>query len=161
MRRFTGLATGVLFALGTAGCGAEGGVDNVTQNVTVMVEPPSAQLILGGALRFSAAVTGAVNRAVQWRVQEGTGGTIDVSGTYTAPADPGSFHIIATSVADPTVSGIASVTVTATPAIGVYVSPKAPTVTAGQTQVFSATVTGTTGSQSGAVTWRVGRALRG
>ena len=51
-----------------------------------------------------------------WSVQEGAaGGTIDGAGTYTAPSSAGTFHVIATSVADNTESASATVTVAAAP----------------------------------------------
>ena len=38
---------------------------------------------------------------VTWSVQEGAaGGSVDASGRYTAPGTPGTFHVVATSVAD-------------------------------------------------------------
>jgi chitinase len=47
-----------------------------------------------------------------WSVQEASGGTIDPTGLYTAPAAAGTYHVVATSVADSTKSGISVVTVT-------------------------------------------------
>jgi len=57
-------------------------------------------------------VTGAVNTAVTWRVQEAGGGSVTNAGLYTAPAVAGTFHVLATSQADPTKTGTATVTVT-------------------------------------------------
>lgn len=51
-------------------------------------------------------------------MQEAGGGTITPTGLYTAPATAGTFHVVATSVADPTKSATATVTVTpATPQV--------------------------------------------
>ena len=48
-----------------------------------------------------------------WSVQEGAaGGTIAATGVYSAPAVAGTYHVVATSVADPAKSAIATVTVT-------------------------------------------------
>ena len=43
---------------------------------------------------------------------EAGGGAIDAAGLYRAPGTPGTFHVVATALADPTVSGSATVTVT-------------------------------------------------
>ena len=66
-------------------------------------------------MTFTASVTGlgaGQSSAVSWSVQEGSaGGTINGAGTYTAPSSAGTFHVIATSVADNTQSASATVTV--------------------------------------------------
>jgi uncharacterized protein YjdB len=59
-------------------------------------------------------VTNATNTAVTWSITPSTAGSIDTSGNYTAPQIvaglPGSVTITATSQADSTKSGIATVT---------------------------------------------------
>jgi hypothetical protein len=58
---------------------------------------------------------------VTWAVSEGAaGGTIDTSGEYTAPSFSGTFHVVATSVADPRRSATATVTVTSASAGRTY-----------------------------------------
>jgi hypothetical protein len=100
--------------------------------------------------QFTATVTGPTNTAVTWSIQEGAaGGTISATGLYTAPATAGTYHVIATSQADPTKSGTLAVTVTA---LTVSVSPASPTVFPGLTDQFSATVTGSTNQN---VTWSI------
>ncbi len=82
--------------------------------VTVTVTPGTASVTGGGTQAFTAVVAGAVNQAVTWSVQETNGGTIGATtGIYTAPSTPGTYHVVATSVADPTKIGTAIVTVTA------------------------------------------------
>jgi hypothetical protein len=52
--------------------------------------------------------------AVTWAVQEGvSGGSVDATGKYTAPGTEGTFHVVATSVADPSKSATAAVLVSA------------------------------------------------
>ena len=64
---------------------------------------------------------------VTWSVQEGAnGGSIDGSGRYTAPGNPGTFHVVATSVADGSKSATATVTVNAAPNITVSIAPAPP-----------------------------------
>ena len=84
-----------------------------TGPVVVSISPKSASVPPLGTQQFSETTTGDCNLAVMWSVQEGkAGGTVTDSGLYTAPASEGIFHVLATSVADPTASGIAAVTVT-------------------------------------------------
>jgi hypothetical protein len=97
-----------------AGAGACGGVassEQGDQGIAVQVVPSTAQMQPGGAVSFSATVTGTVNTSVSWSVQEASGGSVDGSGHYTAPASTGTFHVVATSLADPAKSGSATVTV--------------------------------------------------
>ena len=48
---------------------------------------------------------------VTWSVQEPEGGTIDERGRYISPATPGTFHVVATSKADPSQRSTATVDV--------------------------------------------------
>src|SRR5437763_986212 len=75
----------------------------------------------------TAAVTGTTGNqstAVTWSVQESGGGTVDAQGHYVAPSSTGTYHVIATSVADASKKDTATVSVTATPVIAVSVSPR-------------------------------------
>ncbi len=74
--------------------------------------PWPVEVAAGGPRNFFAAVTGMPERNVSWEILEGpSGGTITATtlftGTaaptcaYVAPADPGTYHLRATSVADP------------------------------------------------------------
>jgi hypothetical protein len=75
----------------------------VASGVSVVVTPSGGSLETGGTLLFACTVTGSQDTACNWSVQEGaSGGTISPSGLYTAPAGAGSFHVVATSHADPT-----------------------------------------------------------
>ena len=67
--------------------------------------PPSA------TEAFTATVGGLTNTNVTWTVQEADGGSISSSGLYHAPPTTGFYHVAATSVADTTLSGNATVTV--------------------------------------------------
>ena len=80
--------------------------------VSVTIEPSTATLIVGENKTFTATVVGSVNTAVVWSVQEGAfGGTITSGGVYTAPSTPGTYHIVATSQADPNKRATATVAV--------------------------------------------------
>lgn len=105
-------------ALVVACGGGGGGTSAPAAPVAVTVSPAAPALATDGTQAFSAAVTGSSNTGVTWSIQEGAaGGTISASGAYTAPAvvanGTGTFHIIATSQADPTKTASATVTVTA------------------------------------------------
>jgi len=79
--------------------------------VTVSISPMSDVLGPSGT-RFFWATLNSVNPGVTWSIQEGAaGGTITAAGTYTAPNATGTFHVVATSVFDPTIPTLATVTV--------------------------------------------------
>ncbi|WLT30994.1 glycosyl hydrolase family 18 protein [Geothrix sp. PMB-07] len=119
----------------------------------MIINPTAAAVQTTKTQQFTATVTGASNTAVTWSVQETAGGAMDATGLYTAPATAGTYHVIATSVADATKSATAAVTVTTTPpAVSVSISPATVSLQASKTQQFSATVTG---SSNTAVTWTV------
>ncbi len=121
--------------------------------VEVSIAPASAALVIGQVQPFTATVTGADDTAVAWSVEEGAGGgTITSGGLYTAPASPGTFHVVATSQADPARSARAAVTVSPPPVTSVTVAPATAALLTGATQAFTASVTGGT---SQAVTWSV------
>jgi hypothetical protein len=94
-------------------------------------------------------VTGTTNSAVTWSVEETNGGTIDsTSGLYTAPQNSsGTFHVMATSLANPGSMGISAVTVQPSQ---LTISPTAVTLPLNGTQTFTAA-----GSASNSVTWTV------
>ena len=86
-----------------------------TPTISVTVWPRSPSLQVGTTLAFTAYVSGTAagqSTAVTWSVQEAGGGTIDAAGLYTAPSTPGSYHVVATSVADTSKSDTATLTVT-------------------------------------------------
>lgn len=80
---------------------------------SIAVIPSSSLLPLGGTETFAASATpAAADPHVTWSIQEGAaGGNVTSAGVYTAPATPGTFHLVATSVADPTKSFSATINV--------------------------------------------------
>ncbi|WP_248354413.1 hypothetical protein [Anaeromyxobacter oryzae] len=116
--------------------------------VAVSVSPASGSTNACQTLRFTAAVANATDTSVTWSVQEGTtGGAVAADGTYTAPSAGGTYHVVATSHADPTKRAIATVVVTEK-VLSVAVTPADTTVTAGASAQFTATVTTTCGAFS-------------
>ncbi len=80
--------------------------------ISVAVSPSIAGIQRGGTYTFVVSVINSANQAVTWSINEGSaGGTISNTGVYTAPSVDGAYHIVATSQADPSKSGVATVTV--------------------------------------------------
>ncbi len=84
----------------------------VPPGVTITLSPASASVLLGATQQFTATVTGSANTAVTYSVTEASGGTLTAGGLYTAPGAAGTFHVVATSAADTSKTGTATVTVT-------------------------------------------------
>lgn len=97
-------------------CGGGGGGSSPAPSVTVSVSPATVTLTTNGTQTFTATVGNTTNTAVTWSVVEGGGGSITSGGAYTAPATPGTYHVKATSQADATKFGTATVTVNPPPA---------------------------------------------
>jgi hypothetical protein len=110
-------ATASLLGAACANSGASS-PSEVAQSTVVRLHPDSASLAPHAVQSFGASVTSVANLAVTWSVREGAqGGTITAEGVYTAPSAPGTFYVVARSVADGT-TGQAVVTVTASPVGG-------------------------------------------
>jgi hypothetical protein len=116
--------------------------------VSVSISPASATVQTGQTKQFTATVPGSSNTSVNWTA---TGGTISSAGLFTAGSATGGFTVTSTSVADTTKSATAQVTVQAAPpVVSVSISPTTASLAPGQTQPFSASVTG---SSNTSVTW--------
>jgi hypothetical protein len=88
----------------------------VNPGIGVQVAPQLVTLTPGASQSFVATVTGTANTAVTWTVQEGAaGGTINSSGQYVAPQNSGTYHVVASAVADTNKKGIATVIVLGNP----------------------------------------------
>lgn len=128
---------------------------------SVAVSPDSSTLVVGDVQQFSATVkgTGNFNPNVNWfvnGVQGGnfTTGTINLAGTYVAPATvpaPNTVTVSAKSVRDTSKSASSSVTVEAEN-VQISVNPASASVQLGATQKFNVTVTGTVKKD---ITWTI------
>jgi hypothetical protein len=147
----------------SVGCGGGGGSASSPQGIIISVTPAAASVKVAGTQTFTAAVTNASNTAVTWQVNGVAGGdaihgSINSTGTYTAPAAlpcPATVTVTAVSAADETKSASAMVTVSGSTPGGtasVSISPLRAALTTGQSQAFTATVTGNTVT---CVTWEV------
>ncbi len=135
----------------------------IASDVSVSLNPPSASVELGGLQPFSAAVNskGKPNLSVTWSVS-GAGcataacGSVDPSGNYIAPQilpAPAGISLSATSVADPSKSASAAITITST--FSLVVNGPA-SVNAGTTANYTAAFTPAGNSNpSRAISWSV------
>lgn len=146
-------------ATSTADTSKSGATSFTIYPVTVAVAPSSAILYASQTQQFTATVSyDSSNKGVTWSVPSGMGSIGSTTGLYQAPASIASqqnVSVVATSVADSTQTG--SATVTLMPPVAVTVSPSNPTLINGSlpggTQQFTASVTGDP-TNSG-VTWSV------
>jgi hypothetical protein len=143
MLRVGGIAIlGMVMLLFLAGCGGAGSFQQPPPvSITVTVTPSVATVPQGGSQSFSATVKGTSNTAVTWTVQEGAaGGSVTDAGLYAAITTPGTYHVVATSLADATKRDTATVTV---PQASISISPTSVTLPPGGTTSFTATSAGT------------------
>lgn len=123
-------------------------------DITVSLLPSSAQLALGVTQSFTASVSGSGNPsgAVTWNLSGagcsgaacgGLSSTGPATASYTAPTtlpSPPQVTLTATSVADPSRSAAASVTLVASCSPAISISPAAASVALGEQQALSAIV---------------------
>ena len=88
----------------------------VTVGALGAISPATAFLPPGGTQQFSSSIQGFSNTSVNWAVNQVAGGnasvgTITAAGLYTAPSQPGTYTVTATSAADSSVTASATVTV--------------------------------------------------
>jgi hypothetical protein len=130
---------------------------NLMPPVGVTVAPGLASLPAGGTQQFTANVTNTTNTGVIWTLDPAGVGSLSSSGLYTAPATVSAqqtVNVIATSLAEPTQSASATITLgVAAPLVSVVtINPPSATLYSGGTQQFAATVTNTSNA---AVTWSI------
>ena len=141
---------------------------SVAGGISVLVSPGTASVPLGSTYNFTASVANdTANKGVTWQLlQSGTAcspacgslsSTSTASGnptTYTAPTTAPTSAVVtlkATSVAAPSSTSYATITIQGNNAV--TVSPTYVNVPVNGTQIFTATVTGGSGSQD--VTWQL------
>jgi len=116
--------------------------------VTVLVSPANSTLTASQKQQFIATVAGSSNDQVTWSLNPEEG-RISKAGLYTAPntvTTQQTIMVTATSVADPTKSAMA--TVSLNPTVALLISPGSITLKASQTQQFTATVSTLSSPQS-------------
>jgi hypothetical protein len=96
--------------------------------------PQAVEMPPGAVQQFTAS-----DGAAAWSVAEAGGGSVASDGRYTAPAEAGTYHVVATAKG---AKATAVVTVTAQPPVAVAIDPPAADVAPGATLQLHATVTG-------------------
>ncbi|MGB8582095.1 MAG: hypothetical protein WCD47_14840 [Candidatus Sulfotelmatobacter sp.] len=131
----------------------------VTVGALGAISPTTAFLPPSGTQQFSSSIQGFSNTSVNWAVNQVAGGnasvgTITAAGLYTAPSQPGTYTVTATSAADSSVTASATVTVgtiTLSPASAMLAGSQqqqfTPTASAGVT-AFTWSVDGTVGGSA-------------
>lgn len=90
-------------------CSHTNGADT---GIAVAIQPPVVTMAPGESIPFVATVSGSSDVAVTWSVTEDVpNGGVTPTGVYTAPANQGTYHVVATSHADSSKSATADVTV--------------------------------------------------
>lgn len=97
---------------------------SVSAPTSIYVYPAAVRVVPGEIVQLRAAVSGGIDREVQWSIQEGTvGGSVETAGAtvqngsvfllanYKAPVFPGTYHIVAVSTADQTRKAVVQVVV--------------------------------------------------
>jgi hypothetical protein len=127
MLRNIGVALLLLSLVEVAGCGG-GSVSRINTpavgsnpptdpnpsptSTVITITPASETLRTGGQRRFSGWDSSVGQYDVTWSLQEGAAaGSITPDGLYTAPGTPGTFHVIATSSHNTSLSATAAVTI--------------------------------------------------
>ena len=80
-------------------------------SISISILTPAVTVQQKGTFQFTAVVRNSDNRAVNWKVLHGSGGTITPQGLYTAPGSKTNTIVMASSAADPTQQATATVTV--------------------------------------------------
>jgi len=98
----------------------------VTGGVNVQITNPTPLPLMSprSTLDLNAAVTGATNTEVTWRVSPSSAGSINADGLFTASDTPGDAEIIATSVEEPSKSARVPVSVAANVAVRMTIEGK-------------------------------------
>ena len=115
--------------------------------LSVRVDPGLAALRPSQQIQFMASVSGSQEMRVYWTAERGA---ITQDGVYTAPAEGGTYRVMAQSFADPAKSASAFVTVV--PDVVLQLDPPQATVRTGDLIQFHANVAGT---QDKLVSWSV------
>ena len=80
--------------------------------IQVAINQAPDDLMEGSPFGFTATVSGDPSNSVTWSIQEGLlGGLVTTGGIYTAPATPGTYHVVATSVLDSSAAAVVAVPV--------------------------------------------------
>ena len=106
-----------LSAFSLVACGGSGGgISGEPDKPSISISPMNPNVLVGQTQVFTANIQNLSDTRIAWSVREQDGGTIastDTGGLYTAPWPTGMYHVVATAVADPSVTTNTMVSVTA------------------------------------------------
>jgi len=149
------LSTAASAACEKPGANVSGPAQPGTQVAKVVVSPDNVSLLPSQSKQFTAfgrtEAGDSVTVSVSW---SGAGGAISLSGVYSAGATPGAYQVVATQTGG-SLTGSATVRVSAVPVTAVAVSPSSATVQTGGTVQFAAATTDSVGAvlSGRPVTW--------
>lgn len=86
----------------TAG-GQSSAAKNFSVEISIWLTPMAPKAVTGSTVTFAATISGSSSQAVAWTVGE-AGSTISAGGVYTVPVTPGTYHVAAASIADPSIN---------------------------------------------------------
>jgi hypothetical protein len=118
---------------------------SINAAANISISPLNATLSSSQSQLFTVTSNGASTSKIRWTLDPAVG-TISAAGLYTAPASitsQQSVMISATSIADPTETACATVTLNPLPGVAVSVTPDGVTLAPAQSRQFTAVVTGT------------------
>jgi hypothetical protein len=115
------------------------------QTVAISLSPATASLDACKGQVLVATVSGASDTRVTWSVAEAGGGTV-TNGIYTSPEVPGTYTVVAASVADPTKTAQATITVGPEKVLSIALDPGNGTALPNGTLALAATVTTSCGT---------------
>ncbi len=128
----------------TNGAGSSSTSAKSIQLATLVLDPDTAYVRLGGYTYFRLGVGSSAPGPLTWNVLEPGGGEIDAaSGNYVAPSTPGVFTVQAVCITDPSVFGFAKVHAEDVSKVKVEVSPLVATLGSNQSQTFTIKISGT------------------
>lgn len=133
------LAVSVLPALSLSAC-APGTTSSNASAAGLEVRPRSVATSPLASVVFQALAAGATTTSVNWSVTEANGGTIDATGRYVAPAQVGTYHVVASAAGNAAITATATVSVS-TPTVCATTPPR----TTGTTYYYCDCATGQLG----------------
>ena len=105
------LLISLTFTLLMAAC-SDGGGGGGGVNVAFVPSVTTSTVAAGASIPLAVTVSNSADISVTWSVREAGGGSVSLTGVYTAPTTPGTYHVLATSNANTAASATATITVT-------------------------------------------------
>jgi hypothetical protein len=99
-------------AVDTGGASDDAATTTAAEPIEVTITPSHLETWTTASADFTVTVSGTPNPAVTFTLVEADAGEVDDVGQYTAPLYPGTFHLQAASVEDPTAIAEATIVVT-------------------------------------------------